>query len=613
MENQMQYIQLWKRVAQIAGAFAFVISVLLIVNYAQYKRIDPVETVLINSLVERLNDNPGDTLLREEIRTLDLLARKAYFTNQWQVRIGGYLLLLCIAVLVIAMQIIKSNSGKEVIISENENSFLEQKNARKWISIAGIILVGTALFFAYITHNELSNKFTNTVPVAIEEVEINNEVVEDEEIIQAEPEQPIVEEVVVNEPVQRKEKPIEITEGKVKVSVPKKQISEYPSEKEIRQNHPTFRGPGGNGISYHINIPVSWDVTTGENILWKLPIPLHGYNSPIIWEKKIFLSGATSEKRAVYCVDRISGKILWTTEVKNIPGSPTSSPKVTDDTGQAAPTLATDGRRVYAIFANGDIVALNMNGKQLWARNLGASGNHYGHSSSLMLFQNVLIIQYDTKTSPKLMGLSVSTGKTLWETPRKVKISWASPIVVNTGNKTEIFTAADPIVSSHDPKTGKVNWELDCIFGEVGPSAAYSDSVVFAVNEYAKLVAIKTSNNPEILWESDEYLSDVPSPVATKDLLFLATSYGVVICYNAKTGEQYWEHEFDNGFYSSPMLVDGKIYLMDMTGNMHIFKAEKEFVSLGSFSIGEDGMTTPAFSEGSIYIRGNEHLFAIGK
>lgn len=613
MENQIQNIQLWKRVAQIAGLFAFIISVLLIVNYAQYKRIDPVETVLINSLVERLNDNPSDTQLREEIRTLDLLARKAYFTNQWQVRTGGYLLLLCIAVLVIAMQIIKSNSGKEVVISDNDNSFLEQKNARKWISIAGVILVGAALFFAYITHNELSNKFTNTELANIEEIEINNVDVKDDKIEQTEPEQTVAEEEVVNEPAKEKEKPVEIAEEEVKVSVPKNKITEFPSEEEIRQNHPTFRGPGGNGISYHSNIPVSWDVTTGENILWKLAVPLHGYNSPIIWEDKIFLSGATSIKREVYCIDRITGKILWTTEVKNIPGSPASSPKVTNDTGHAAPTLATDGRRVYAIFANGDIIALDMDGKKIWARNMGSPGNHYGHASSLMLFQNILIVQYDTKTSPKLVGLSVSTGETLWETPRNVKISWASPTVVNTGNQSEVFTAADPLVSSHDPKTGKLNWELDCIFGEVGPSVAYSDGVVFAVNEYAKLVAIKSGNNPEILWENDEYLSDVPSPVATKDLLFLATSYGVVICYDAKTGEKYWEQEFDNGFYSSPMLVEGKIYLMDMGGNMHIFKAEKEFVSLGTFSIGEDGMTTPAFSEGNIYIRGNEHLFAIGK
>ena len=620
----MLNISLWKRVAQITGAFAFIISVLLILNYAQYKRIDPVETELINTLVERLNDNPNDSQLREEIRTLDLLARKAYFTNQWQVRTGGYLLLLCIAVLVIAMQIIRSNSEKEVIITEMENSFLEQKSARKWISIAGIILVGVALFFAFLTHNELSNQFTKVEVAGNEVIETNNTEIDNSENVQIETEQakneqviekkePVVEEKTsTTEPVLADNKSEKVVE-KVIVKSSETKLSEFPSDNEIIQNHPTFRGPYGNGISFHKNIPVSWDIATGDNVLWKLPIPLHGYNSPIIWENKIFLSGATSDQREVYCIDRITGKILWTTEVKNVPGSPASSPKVTDDTGQAAPTLATDGRRVYAIFANGDIVSFDMNGKQLWARNLGASGNHYGHSSSLMLFQNILIIQYDTKKSPKLMGLSVSTGKTLWETPRNVKISWASPIVVNTGNKTEIITAADPTVSSHDPKTGKENWKIDCIFGEVGPSVAYADGIAFAVNEYARLVAIKVGDNPEIIWENDEYLSDVPSPVATEDLLFLATSYGVVICYDAKTGEKYWEHEFDNGFYSSPMMVEGKIYLMDMGGNMHIFKVEKEFVSLGVFSIEEAGMTTPAFSDGNIYIRGNEHLFAIGK
>lgn len=611
MEKQILNTGLWKRVAQIAGAFAFIISVMLILNYAQYKRIDPVETELINTLVERLNNNPDDSQLRDEIRTLDLLARKAYFTNQWQVRTGGYLLLLCIAVLVIAMQIIKSNSEKEVLITETENSFLEQKNARKWISISGLILVSTALFFAFLTHNELSTEFTKA---EIPDKELDIQIIDsdDEEIIVSETV------AIVNDPpvaieVVQPEKKSEKVKEKVSVSVPKKQVSEFPSDKEILQNHSTFRGPGGNGISYHSNIPVTWNVATGENILWKLLIPLHGYNSPIIWGDKIFFSGATSEKREVYCIDRNTGKILWTADVKNIQCSPASSPNVTDDTGQAAPTLATDGRSVYAIFANGDIVALNMDGKQLWARNLGAPGNHYGHASSLMLFQDILIVQYDTRTSPKLMGLSVSSGKTLWETPRKVKISWASPIVVNTGTQTEILTAADPTVSSHDPKTGKENWKIDCIFGEVGPSVAYADGIAFAVNEYAKLVAIKIGENPEIIWEDDEYLSDVPSPVATENLLFLATSYGVVICYDAKTGEKYWEHEFDNGFYSSPMLVEGKIYLMDMGGDMHIFKAEKEFVSLGVSSIDEACMTTPAFADGKIYIRGNEHLFCIGE
>lgn len=632
MKEDIKNIRLWKRIAQIAGVFAFIISMLLIVNYAQYKRIDPIETELINSLVERLNENPEDNKLREQIRTVDLLARKAYFTSQWQIRTGGYLLLLSIAVLVIAMQIIKSKSLLEVIVTDREDSFFEQKNARKWISISGIILVSTALTFAFLTHNELSEEFSSAgltdktndnISIINEQTEseriiLNEEIVEEHEVVElqepvegeSKPEKVKVENVKSKvKPAQTETK--EVVEEKVAPKV-EKTLAEFPSEEEIFNNHPSFRGPGGNGISYRKNIPVNWDGQSGQNIIWKLEIPLHGYNSPIIWEDKIFLSGANSAQREVYCIDRNTGKILWTGEVKNIPGSPANSPKVTDDTGQAAPSLTTDGRRVYAIFANGDVIAFDMDGNQLWARNLGSAGNHYGHSSSLMLYQNVLIVQYDIKKSPRILGLAVATGETIWETPRKVKVSWASPIVVNTGEKTEVFLVAEPIVSSYDPITGIENWNVDCIFGEVGPSAAYADGVVFAVNEYAILVAIKIGEPPEILWESDEYLSDVPSPVATSELLFMATSYGVVVCYNAKTGEIYWESEYDNGFYSSPMMVDDKIYLIDMQGIMHIFKVDKEFVLVGESELGETCMTSPAFTDGKIYIRGNKHLFCIG-
>lgn len=631
MKEDLKNIRIWKRIAQIAGVFAFIISMLLIVNYAQYKRIDPVETELINSLVERLNENPEDNKLREQIRTVDLLARKAYFTSQWQIRTGGYLLLLSIAVLVIAMQIIKSKSLLEVVVTDKEDSFFEQKNARKWISISGVILVATALTFAFLTHNELSEEFSsagltgtdNNISVITEQTEseaiiLNEELVEEPEVVEVQ--EPVESESkpekVKVEKVKSKAKPTqvetkEVVEEKAAPKVEMK-LAEFPSEEEVFKNHPSFRGPGGNGISYRKNIPVNWDGQSGQNIIWKLEIPLHGYNSPIIWEDKIFLSGANSAQREVYCIDRNTGKILWTGEVKNILGSPATSPKVTDDTGQAAPSLTTDGRRVYAIFANGDIIAFDMDGNQLWARNLGSAGNHYGHSSSLMLYQNVLIVQYDIKKSPRILGLAVATGETLWETPRKVKVSWASPIVVNTGVKTEIFLVAEPIVSSYDPLTGKENWNVDCIFGEVGSSTTYADGVIFAVNEYAKLVAIKIGETPEILWESDEYLSDVPSPVATNELLFMATSYGVVVCYNAKTGEIYWESEYDNGFYSSPMMVDDKIYLIDMQGVMHIFKVDKEFVLVGESELGETCMTSPAFTDGKIYIRGNKHLFCIG-
>jgi outer membrane protein assembly factor BamB len=647
MGKDKSNITLWKRIAQVAGIFAFIISMLLIVNYAQYKRIDPVETELINSLVDRLNDNPDDVQLREQIRTIDLLARKAYFTNQWQIRTGGYLLLLTISILMIAMQMIKSNSPKNVVIGDDGNSFLEQKNARKWISAGGLILVFAAFTVAFLTHYELSENFSNAIEVTQETESSQKEKILEEENLSLKEEtkqNEIIEIKIVEKPIVEKKKNATLnvkdkakmpednsnkvaetvkqitksvkknTESKNETTlVTEELLSDFPSQEEILNNHPAFRGINGIGISLRKNIPENWDAVSGENIVWELEIPLHGYNSPIIWEDKIFISGANSAKREVYCIDRKSGKLLWTGEAKNIHGSPATAPEVTEDTGQAAPSLTTDGRRVYAIFANGDIIAFNMEGEQVWARNLGSPGNHYGHSSSLILHQNILIVQYDIKKSPRLMGLNILSGETVWETSRKVKVSWASPILVNTENKTEIILVADPIVASYDPLTGKENWNLNCIFGEVGPSAGYADGVVYAVNEYAILVAIKLGEKPEVLWESDEYLSDVPSPVATSELMFMATSYGVVLCYDAKTGEILWEHEYDNGFYSSPMLVDGKIYLIDMKGIMHIFKAEREFVSIADCPLGEDCMTTAAFTDGKIYIRGNKNLFCIGK
>lgn len=647
MQHSKVNINFWKRLAQIAGVFAFVISMLLIVNYAQYKRMDPVETELINSLVQRLNSNPDDMQLREEIRTIDLLARKAYFTTQWQVRTGGYLLLLSVVLLVLAMQMIRTHASQEVVVSEKENTFLEQKFARKWIAVSGAFVVLVALFFAVLTHFDLSESLTNKLLVADsqdvhENLELQRQSVVVQEIVSenesdsvtiqlqesngneylkdkvdnlpedhptkeliVEPQKEVVQQAVVKEDAVKK-----VT--KREVITPVKETISYPSERENFLNHPAFRGPGGNGISERKNIPVEWNGESGENVLWKVKIPLHGYNSPIIWGDKIFVSGANSAQREVYCLDRNTGDFLWTTQVSGIPGSPADAPKVTDDTGQAAPTLTTDGHRVFALFANGDLAALDMEGKQIWAKNMGSTGNHYGHSSSLMLFQDILILQYDIKSSPKIIGLSALSGETIWETSHKVKISWASPIVVNTGSKFEIITVADPMVSSYDPKTGMLNWELDCIFGEVGPSAAYADSVVYAVNEYARLVAIQLGESPQILWESDEYLSDVPSPVATSELLFMATSYGVMVCFDAKSGEILWEHEFDNGFYSSPMMVEGKIYLIDMAGIMHVMEAKSEFVLLGASPLGEKCMTTPAFAEGRIFIRGNEHLFCIG-
>jgi len=628
-------VKLWKGIAIFAGIFSFVICFLIIANYVQINRIDPVNVQTINALVQRLHENPGDSLLREQIRELDLLARKAYFTTQWQIRTGGYMLIAGVALFVMALQVIIAARRKYPVVSSQltESYLFNQKNARKWIAIGGIAMVAIALVLAFITHNELENNLLLAL-----NPQSNQEPVPENKMSLKIPDDAVSGSMVGNptetEVPDLKNKSQDTNDNQnsaIDTFVKNRQTEQNPqgatpdnkkaatsetnkiaSVEDLRKNFPSFRGPGGLGIAYQKDIPTSWDGASGQNILWKTKIPLSGFNSPIIWDDKIFLTGADSKKKEVYCIDRNSGKILWTTVVNNIPGSPDTSPKVTDDTGHAAPGMATDGQQVYAVFSDGDVIALDMNGVRVWAKNLGIPKNHYGYASSLITCNDKLIIQYDQGNGAKVMALSSNTGDELWSTPRKVKISWASPVLASVKGQTEIILVADPLVAGYDPETGAERWTIKGVTGEVGPSAAFSDGIVFVTNEYSKLLAIKPGEKTEKLWESDEYLSDVPSPVATADLLFLATSYGLVACYDTKTGNKYWKHEFDNGSYSSPMIAENKVYLLDKTGVMHIFKAEKEFEAVGDPALGEKSVCTPAFSNGRIFLRTQNNLFCIG-
>jgi outer membrane protein assembly factor BamB len=597
--------RLLQGVALVAAAFSFIICILMVANFFQLKKADPTNMKVITALVERLSQNPADNQLREEIRTLDLLSRKAYFTSQWQIRMGAYLLLAGLAIMVIALQWILLNRKRNPILSSEyqENTFLSQKKSRRLILTGGTLLLAIALLFGFLSNNQLRGKYSDasllsSAPAVSVDIPNQNS-------LQSKPG------IAVPADSLNAGNPQQAVLPSGKESAPA--IAKPTSSSSPADNYPTFRGPGGFGVALQKNIPIDWDGATGKNVLWKTVIPLAGYNSPVVWGDKIFLTGANEIKREVYCIDKNSGKIIWTTQVANIPGSPSQVPPVTKETGFAAPTAAVNAKGVYAMFPNGDLIALDHDGKQRWAQNLGLPQNHYGHASSLMIYNELLIIQFDQRSGAKIFALNTLTGKVVWSTNRQVKVSWSSPILVPYSNKMEIVTDADPFVAGYDIQTGAELWKLEAISGEVGPSAAYANGIVFTVNDYSKLSAIKLGNPPTQLWESDEYLSDIPSPVATDKYLFLVTSYGVVACYDTKTGHKYWEKELNTTVFSSPVIAENRVYLMDRTGMMHIFQADKEYVSVGEPKLEERSACTPAFSNGRIYLRGDKNLFCIGK
>ncbi|MGQ8337980.1 outer membrane protein assembly factor BamB family protein [Sunxiuqinia sp. A32] len=618
-------INISRAIAWFSALFSLMICVLLIANYLQFKSVDPLESKALNTLVERLKDNPQDEALKEDIRALDLLIRKAYFTSQWQVRTGAYMLIFGVILFTLAVRYRNSLKSKlDELEGIEKDPFLDKQLARKWVIYAGGGLFTLALVAGFLSFNSLEEYS----PKQLALTDSNDNAGNNPEVIQittkAEQESSeIKEEAIVEEQAQGEtETPKEVATDQQETSAVQKEtekptskpaVSEGVTLAELKKNYPFFRGPQGNGVAWKTNTPENWDGATGENVLWKVKTPKHGYNSPIIWGDKLFISGADKTARQVYCYDRNTGALLWQANADNIPGSPAKMPNVTEDTGLAAPTMATNGNAVFAIFGTGDLISFDMNGNRLWAKNLGVPDNHYGHSSSLVIYKDKLIVQYDTNKGGKVMAFNTASGEPAWETIRSgVRISWASPVLVDTGNQDQLILNAEPLVASYDPNTGEELWKAECMMGEVGPSVGYTDGIAYAANEYATLAAIDVSNG-EILWEDNEYLPEVSSPLAADGLLVIATSYGVLACYDPKDGTKYWEQEYNDGFYGSAILADGKIYIMDMSGKMHIIKMAKEFELVAEPELGEKAASTPAFSDGRIYLRGFENLYCIGK
>ena len=591
-------IRLLHSITYASALLAFVICILITINYFQVKNSDPLNSPVMKNMIEKFKNNPDDAQLKSEIRELDLLARKAFFTNQWQIRTGGYLLLFSVLIVIICLKSVELLTAKlpAIPVATTDNFWDIRKINRKWVAYSGIFLVIISLLFAFLTHNELGN----TLSLSVKSSGLTTDSAAGTDTGSS---------IATADSAAKNDSASSVQDS----SSGTPSMDGFPTQQEINTNSASFRGPGSNGMVFQRGFPTSWNGSSGKNIKWKTSIPLPGYNSPIVWNDKIFLSGASATKREVYCFDLNTGKILWQTVVDKIPGSSATAPKVNGETGFAAPTMTTDGRRVYAVFANGDLIALDFEGKKVWAKNLGLPKNHYGHSSSLIMYRDLLIVQYDQSGNTSVMAFAGKTGEQVWKTSRDVKISWSSPILVSTGKQTEAMLVAEPFVISYNPATGKELWRFNCISGEVGPSLAYADGVVYSVNDYSKLAAVQIGTSPQLLWESDEYLSDIPSPVATDKYIFLPTSYGMMLCYDAKTGTKYWEKDFSVPTYASPMLADGNIFQMDKKGVMHIFKADKTYTSVSESPLGEGSVCTPAFVDGKIIIRGDRNLFCIGK
>jgi outer membrane protein assembly factor BamB len=396
----------------------------------------------------------------------------------------------------------------------------------------------------------------------------------------------------------------------------------FPSAGDVAANWPYFRGPAGSGITTLPKLPETWDGASGNNILWQTEIGLPGENSPVIWGNRIFLTGATATRREVYCFDATTGALLWKEPVNTPQGDRAEAPEVMEDTGFAAPTAATDGRRVFACFANGDVAGFSAEGKRLWALNLGTPENTYGHAASLTLWQNRVIVVYDQAEAKsgksKILALDAATGKQVWSTPRPVANSWVSPILIKHQGREQIITAADPLVIAYDPATGKNLWQAKCMRGDVAASPTFVNELVYVGSDQTCIAAIKPDGSGDvtashIAWkQEDSGLPDMCSMLCDGPRVYTLV-FGIFYAFDALSGKLLWEHDTKTTFQASPCIFNGRIHLLSTKGVMISGEASQDgFKETGRAALGEAAGASPAFAPGRIYLRGKKHLFCIG-
>lgn len=398
----------------------------------------------------------------------------------------------------------------------------------------------------------------------------------------------------------------------------------------LAENWPQWRGPSLNGTSNEKNLPVKWG--TEETITWKLAMPSWSGSTPIIWEDRIFLNVADGTELYLWSVNRRSGSTLWK---RHLGGGNTKMRKQ----NMSSPSPVTDGKNVFVMTGTGLLKGFDFGGKELWARDVqkdyGRFGLNWGYASSPLLFEDSLYLQVlhgmRTDDPSYLIRVNKKSGKTIWRVERPTKAirespdSYTTPALLRYGKNVEVVVTGGDCVTGHDPETGKELWRADGLNPDNNPayrivaSPVVADGIIYAPTRVKPLLALKPGGRGNItqshrLW-SFQHGPDVPTPVTDGKYFYTVDDRGVMWCLDAKTGEVLWgPQRIKPGTYSSsPVLGDGKIYVTNEEGMTTVVKAGTKFEILAENSLNDYCLSSPAISDGQIFIRTAQHLYCIGK
>lgn len=395
-------------------------------------------------------------------------------------------------------------------------------------------------------------------------------------------------------------------------------------------NWPQWRGPLLNGLSRETNLPVRWSKT--EGLAWSLALPAWSGSSPVVWGDRIFLNVAEGPGTFLWCVDRTDGAVRWK---RPLAGGNRQIRKQ----NMSTPSPGADGSGVWIMSGTGVLKAFDFDGNERWARDLqrdyGLFGQLYGYGSSPLLFDDSLYVQVlhgsHTDQPSYLLRIDKSDGRTIWRVERRTGArqespdAYTTPTLLRDGTRAEVIVSGADVVTGHDPSNGAEIWRAEGLnpnrdgIYRIIASPFVHDGIIYAPSRERPLLALKSGGRGDVsrshvLWK---FMNgpDVPTPVTDGRYFYAINDRGIMWCLDAKTGAPVYERQRlrPATYTASPVLADGKIYITNEDGVTSVIQAGPKFAVLAENDLDEYTLSSPAVSEGQLFIRTDKFLYAIGE
>ncbi|HUY92412.1 MAG TPA: PQQ-binding-like beta-propeller repeat protein [Pirellulales bacterium] len=375
-------------------------------------------------------------------------------------------------------------------------------------------------------------------------------------------------------------------------------------------------------------MPRRWNGEKNENVAWKIEIPGTGHASPVIWQDRIFLVSCLEEEhdRILLCLDRKTGRKLWQRSVLQ---SPLEKKHALNSYASSTPT--TDGELVYVTFLEGTkqgeakgarmaVAAYDFAGHQKWLVHPGPFSSVHGYCSCPVRFEDKLLVNGDHDGDAYLVALDRATGETVWKTARENKTrSYSTPIIRDIDGRTQMILSGSMSVASYDPRTGLRHWIIDGPTEQFVASMVYNGKLLFMTAGFPEhhILAIRPDGRGNVTethieWRTKDNTSYVPSPIALGDYFLIVSDEGIASCYEAATGRRTWRERIGPHYSASLVSAGGLAYFLSDEGVMTVVKPGEKYEAVAINPLGEACYASPAISQGRIFLRAQQHLYAIG-